>query len=184
MSLWLGVCLYVFWPVAKCVHVHVCLHVYPHVCCSHRPFLLLHPFKYPQQASSGGCVKLVGSNITFSGIEFQKNKCVPLGVLACMYECISICGYVSIYTHTSMCHTHFLSLVFLQQVQEHGRGVRRLPLQYHHRRVREMKQACRHDDMGRHKLSPLICSLSSHDAYTLAFQSPTTTAASSVATTP
>lgn len=32
-------------------------------------------------ASSGGCVKLVGSNITFTGLEFQKNKCKNTGAV-------------------------------------------------------------------------------------------------------
>jgi len=32
-------------------------------------------------ASSGGCVKLVGSNITFSGMEFRKNSCRNTGAV-------------------------------------------------------------------------------------------------------
>ena len=137
-----------------------------------------HTPPHATQASSGGCIKLVGSNVTFTGIEFQRNKCVYVGlVLVRRSVCLSLpllwgwvgvlfyhaCGWLwmdrsihrAIYASSIFCpclsfclraHPHPQSSQptnqltrplphHLTQVQEHGRGLRCLPLQHHHRGV-------------------------------------------------
>jgi len=47
-------------------------------------------------ASSGGCMKLVGSNITFSGVEFRKNSCRNTGAVFDAYlsnTTIALCAF-------------------------------------------------------------------------------------------
>lgn len=130
----------------------------------------------------------MGSNITFSSIEFQKNKCVTSCACACMHACMSVLYLdmcICVYVSHPFIPFHFFSPTG-PQVQEHGRGVRRLPLQHHHRRVSHpgSKCGCIHDDKGNtptltSHLLPVIPPRHSHPHLSIP-----NTAASSAATTP